>query len=272
MTDRTEADAIIETAIASTTPQELDPTQVYSVTVPDGGTHRILDLEHYLTAPRRATGTYKPATVASFIDYATAHRDPERTTIWVDVIAHSILAILNDNAPTAPDWGDHRASLQLLQTPEWKHWMSRDGRYVNQEEFAEHLQDGIEQIRVPDGATMLEIAQTIQGKTKVDWKTARRLDNGEVSFSYQEEISAGAGRSGSLEIPPIIELAISPFYGEEPHDIQARLRYRIREGHLSIGYKLDRPVEVLTNVMGGIATRLREQNGFANVYMGAPRS
>lgn len=117
----------------------------------------------------------------------------------------------------------------------------------------------------------LEIAQSVQGKTKADWKTARRLDNGEVSFAYQEEIQASAGRSGHLEIPATFTLAIAPFYGEQPYEISARLRYRIREGHLSIGYKLDRPHEVLLAVLGGIAVRLREQDGFANVYMGAPR-
>jgi len=267
----TEAGAIADIAQAAADPKHLDPTKIYSVVLPADAEQDTLDLEGFLPAPRRATGTYHPATVASFVHYAANHRDLAHTTVWVDQLAHKLLAVLNDHAPGEAAWGDHRVELTLIKTPEWQHWIAKDGRYLNQEDFAEHLQDGILEIRDPNAATMLEIAQTVQGKTKADWKTARRLDNGEVSFAYQEEIQASAGRSGHLEIPATFTLAIAPFYGEQPYEIGARLRYRIREGNLSIGYKLDRPHEVLVAVLGGMATRLREQDGFPNVYIGTPR-
>lgn len=262
----TEADTVAAITQASSEPKPLDPVSPQALIIPAGGHAHIPDLDKYLPTPRRKTGTYKPADVTSLIDYLTVHSDTEHTTIWIDQVTSRIVAVINDNAAGAPGWRDHRADLQLLTTPEWKHWTSRDGQRLGQEDFAEHLQDGVEQIRVPDAATMLEIAQTIQGKTKVDWRSATRLDNGEIGFAYQEEVQASAGRAGQLEIPQELTLAVSPFYGEPPSDLTARLRYRIRDGNLTIGYKLNQPHELVLGVLKRIAGRLLA--GFEHVYMG----
>lgn len=261
---RTEAAVIEDLAHRAATPHDLAPERLH-LTHPDA---KVVNLEKYLPAPRRKQGTYKPATIAALTAYVGNHHD-EHTTFWVDKEHSTVTAVINDHSGDGSGWRDHRATVQLLQSPEWKHWAAQDGRFLSQEQFAEHLQDGIEEIREPDAATMLEIAQTIQGATKADWKTATRLDNGEVSFAYHEQIEATAGRKAHLEIPQTFTLAISPFYGEEPFGLVARLRYRIREGTLSIGYRLVRPHEVVLTVLSNIAERLRVE-GFDHVYLGAP--
>lgn len=263
-----EAEVVADLARKASTPQAIDPTKPYVLVVRDDENAAEIDLERFLSTPRRATGTYTPADVLSFVDYVQTHQDVQQTTLWVDQVGARVVAILNDHSEIDPGWADHRAVLDLKRTPEWEHWRAADGKYLSQEQFAEHLQDGIMEIRNPDAATMLEIAQTIQGKTNADWKNAVRLDNGQVGFSYQEEVTAAAGRSGNLEIPSVLALGIAPFYGEAPFEITARLRYRIREGNLAIGYKLERPHEVELEVLKEIATRLKEQGGFGRVYMG----
>lgn len=260
----TDAAVVADLAAKAAAPQVVDPDKVHVVA--DGV--QVLDLDRFLESPRRKKGTYHPATVSALIAYAKEH-ETEGTTIWVDKTASKVTAVINDHGQT-PGWRGHTATLQLQTSPEWKHWLAKDGQYFDQEDFAEHLQDGIEEIRNPDAATMLEIAQTIQGATKADWRTATRLDNGEVSFAYHEQIEATAGRKAHLEIPQTFDLAISPFYGEAPFELSARLRYRIREGNLRIGYKLGRPHDVVVAVLGGIAERLSGEAGFAHVYLGAP--
>jgi uncharacterized protein YfdQ (DUF2303 family) len=265
-TERTENDVIEELARQAAKPHPVVPGEVYAVT-DRGGVHHVLDLEHLLENPRRKTGRYQPATIKAFSDYVVTHAGLG-TSIWIDRPSASITAIIDDHTEHTPGWGNHRATVALQRTPEWKHWLAADGHYVGQEAFAEHLQDGIEEIRVPDAATMLEIAQSIQGRTNADWKTGTRLDNGEVQFAYQEEVQAGAGRSGQLEVPQEFELAVAPFYGEQPAPITARLRYRIKEGVLRIGYKLNRPDDLELQILGEIETRLSES--FTHVYQGTP--
>lgn len=267
MTDEraTESAVIADLAARAATPYQVDPTKPHVAHTAG----QLLDLERFLPAPRRKSGSYRPATVAALTDYVNNHSD-DHTTFWVDKEHSTVTAVINDHSRGESGWRDHRAIVQLLQSPEWKHWTAQDGRFLSQEAFAEHLQDGIEEIRQqPDAAMMLEIAQTIQGATKADWKTATRLDNGEVSFAYHEQIEATAGRKAHLEIPQTFTLAVSPFYGEEPFGLAARLRYRIREGQLSIGYRLVRPHEVVLTVLSNIAERLRVE-GFEHVYLGAP--
>jgi uncharacterized protein YfdQ (DUF2303 family) len=205
----TDAAVIADLAAKAAAPHVVDPERV--TVVSDGV--QVLDLDRFRENPRRKAGTYNPATVDALISYVQEHVT-DGTTFWVDKSASRVTAVVNDHSGSAPGWKGHVASLQLQQSPEWKHWLSKDAQYFDQEEFAEHLQDGIEEIREPDAATMLEIAQTIQGATKADWKTATRLDNGEVSFAYHEQIEATAGRKAHLEIPQTFTLAVSPFYGE----------------------------------------------------------
>lgn len=270
----TEAATVAAIAIASTEPDELEVDRLYTLVTPKGGEHHVIDTyrlgDEYRAQPRRATGAYTHGTVESFIRYVQRHHSADATTVWIDQINARVRAVLNDHAEDLPGWGDHNASVALVKTPEWTHWLKNDGQYLDQEAFAEHLQDGITEIVDPAAATMLEVAQTIQGKTKADWKTATRLDNGEVAFTYQEEIEAKAGRSGHLEIPQRMVLTIVPFYGEQPAVIEARLRYRIHQGNLKIGYKLERPHEIVLAVMRGVADRLSEQ--FGAVFAGAPRA
>jgi uncharacterized protein YfdQ (DUF2303 family) len=266
----TETQVEADIMLAAAEPNELDPTKVYTVINPNGSTRETLDLEKFLPAPRRVTGIYKPTTLASFVDYAARHRDAEHTTVWVDPIGFKVTAILNDHAPGLSAWGDHQTLLQLVKTKEWEHWLKHDNTMLKQQDFAEHLEDGRVEIINPDAATLLEIAQTLQGKNDVTWSSANRLSNGEVKFGYSEELQASAGTRGELSIPDRFLLSIAPFYGEDPRSIEALLRYRVREGHVQLGYKLVRPHDVLHEAIEGIAHRLKHEHGFEHVYIGAP--
>ncbi len=268
---RTEAEVVAGYAQAATHPVDLvNKPSLLSVVVPDGGTHKVIDLERYLDAPRRKTGEHKPSTVGSFADFVAAHVDGAHTTIWVDRVSLAITAVLNDHAGHDGDsaWRDHRAVLRMQRTAEWQHWLKADGKWMEQEEFAEHLEDGIREIREPSAADMLEIAQSISGSASVEFKSGRRLDNGEIAIGYVETVQATAGRAGQLEIPAQFRLSVAPFYGEKPVEINARLRYRVRSGGLRLSYHLERPTDLELNVLEVIKERLAEE--FPRVYNGTP--
>lgn len=272
--NKTEVEALASIVDASIrAPESLDPREIHAVVL-KGTSERpefveIVDLEEKLDEPRRKHGTFLPADVASFVAYVKNHHDENDSTIWIHRDTATITAILNDHSPIHPGWGDHKALLTLERTPEWQHWKGGDGRWFDQESFAEHVQQGVFEIAIPDPATMLEVAQSLQGHTSVSWKTARRLDNGEVSFAYQETMDATAGRTAQVEVPSEFTLNVVAFYGEDMSTVDARLRYRVRDGVLSIGYQLVRPHEVELGVLKLIRDRLGET--FPRVYMGKPR-
>lgn len=265
-----EAATIVETALASA---ELKPVadvdKPHIAVVPEGASAVVLDLDRFrnLDRPHRKQGTFKPATVSSFIDLVEDQADPH-TTVWVHPTSGKVVAVLNDHDED-PAYGDYRAELALTATDEWLHWSRLDGQLVDQEKFAEHLEDGVKELVDPDAATMLEIAQSIHANTNAQFRSARRLSDGQVRVQFDETIDAAAGESGQLEIPTEFSLAIAPFIGEDPYRVNARLRYRASGGKLTIGYKLERPGDVVRDALDKIAEKLGER--FPRTFIGEPR-
>lgn len=237
---------------------------IFVTTVPWGAEQVIFDPEPYEATPRSRRGAFTVQDVESLVAYTTRHSDPWTTTTWIDMDTREIRSLINDHGPRGlageaplPQWGDHTAKLLLTLTPEWQHWTKRDGTLGSQTEFAEHIEDGVREIVTPDAATMLELAQTFSAHTDAQFRTATRLQSGQVNLRYDEETTARAGTNGEIEVPSTFVLGVAPFYGEPAWEVNARLRYRVSGGTLLIGYKLERPDAVLRDAMEQIADRLR---------------
>jgi len=266
--------AALDAGLTLAEPAALSPQDgpVY-VARPEGVRGHIVDLEIFEPRPRRKRGVVELQTVDDFASYVLRHDDPTSTTIWCDVYKHQLEAVINGHAGVGddrPGWGDHRAVLKLLLTPEWKHWKLLDGQLVDQLRFAEHIEDGLDDITDPPSADMLEIAQTISGTRTVDFRAARRVGDGTVGVEWVEEQTARAGQKGDLQIPERFTLAIAPFLGEEPYKVEARLRWRMRDGKLALGYKLTRPDLILRDAIDQIANRLSARFPGDRVFTGAP--
>lgn len=265
---RREADAILEVAekAAEIQVEKLTPGDI--VAFRGDQNIKIEDLERFADEPRRARGSYTVATVESFVAYAKQHASKTTTTVWVHPNTGQVVAVFDDHDAESAGWRDHRAELTLEQTPAWKRWTRHDRRMLTQEDFAEHIEESIPDIHEPPAADLLEIAQTISMTTTAAFRSAKRLQDGRTQLTYSEDIEASAGTSGQMEIPKQFTLAIAPFIGEEPVPVTARLRTRLVQNKLSIGYLLDRPEELVRETIDRILARLRDE--FARVYVGTP--
>lgn len=237
-----------------------------------------IDLEPTLPNPLRKRGTVKLDDQGSFCEYVGRHSLVRATTLWADIDKGTVTAVFDDHAAHvdkdtvgAPGWGQHRAVLTLVETEDWEHWTKFDGKTLMQSIFAEHLEDGADAIRVPDAATMLEIAQTFQAKNNVAFESAFRLTSGEVQLQFKETIAAKSGQRGNIEIPAIFTLGLQPFEGgEHVYAVDARFRYRITEGTLGLAYKMIRPDKVRREAFNEIISMITEGTGLP-VLSGTPR-
>lgn len=262
--------AVIDTAKDAVAPVALDLGKVYAVRDPHTGT-RTIDLtgDQYRALPAKKTGTTRVWDVPSFHGYFTKHSDGD-SEVYADAQRLQVTAVLDAHTVDEARWGSHRLVLELRKTPEWQAWMQSHGQLMSQESFAEHLEDHSAEIVSPPAAEMLEVAQSIQAATKVDFKSGTRLSSGQRQLEYVETTTARAGQKGQLTIPDTFEIGLVPFEGSAAYRVTARFRYRISgEGQLKLGYRLDRPDSVLRaafdDVLSDLQSRIEHE-----VMNGAP--
>ena len=283
---RTENDALIE--LAERAQARLEPIVegrlLHGVVALDQQ-HVHFDLEPWLERPSRKCERVELHTSVSLADYVVRHTvppqpgsmkdalgfpDPEQpSTLYADFEKGVIAAILNDSVREEAGWGDHRARLALRKTDAWKLWESHDNDLMSQHDFAEHIEAGLQEIVQPPAAEMLELAQTFEARQQVNFKQASFLRNGARALHFEETVASHAGEQGQIEIPREFTLGVEPYLGSVRAIVTARLRYRIREGRLSIGYQLVRPADVLRDAFRE-ALDVVEQRTSLQAFMGTP--
>lgn len=232
---------------------------------------RVASLEAHFDAPLRTRGMASLHDPGDFTEYVNRLADPSYTTVWADPDAGKLVAVFDDHADAeSPGWRSHTATLTLKADPDWAAWLSLDNKPGPQARFAEHIENLAHTVIDPDAATMLELARTFDAKRNVNFRSGVRLDSGDVQLSYDETTKAKAGEHGELEIPSAFTIRVAPFLGVPAADISARLRWRIAEGQLSIGYALLRPDRVRRDIISALIGEMRGKLEDVPVFMGTP--
>jgi uncharacterized protein YfdQ (DUF2303 family) len=199
-------------------------------------------LERLLDRPSGKRGAVEFFDVASFAEYLKAHKG-DGTDVYVDVVTGKFSAVLDWHGAGAdgdPGWGQHRASLVPRPSRAWVAWTEANRRKFDQVAFAEFVEARIRDIAEPAGAALLELVQTFSDRRDVAFSSAVNLANGAVQLAY-----ADGDVKGNANVPRVFKLGIAPFEGDPLYVLEARLRYRIAAGKLSIWYELDEPERLI---------------------------
>jgi uncharacterized protein YfdQ (DUF2303 family) len=273
-TNRTENDVVAELAAqAAVRPVPLIEgfDHVQGIATPPGTSFSVLDLEDKLPEPVRVRGAVILDDSVSLIAYVTRFKEGDRAALYGDVDSCTVKAVLNGPVDTeTPGWGDHVATLALRKSIEWQRWTARDRDYLSQVDFAELVEEGIEDIIDPPAADMLELALTFQATSTAQFRQGTNLSSGERQFTFQETIDAKAGRTGEVVIPKEFFLRLRPFEGADHVEIRARLRYRLRDGRLTLGYFLDEPAEIIRSSFRTVLEEVAEAAGVDH-FLGRPK-
>lgn len=266
----TDSSAVIEVAQASATPALLDPNELHSVVIPRGGGLKVIDLESKLDNPRRKRGTFVFWDPDSLSQFVNVHKG-DGTALMIDDRRLVLSAVINGDSTSTPGWSDFVADLEFRRTDAWNRWLKYDDAFLDQEMFAEHIERNLVDITKPVGADMLELAQTFQATNSAEFRSQRRLANGQRQFTYTENIAGTGGTNGQIEIPETITLQIAPFEGSEERVVAARFRFRLNAGTLKLGYVLDNPQDVERQAIADVAKQV-EQSTAVPVWFGAVRA
>jgi len=259
-----DAQTIVDTARLGAIPSSLKPGTIYTVATANGDVKQIdLTGDQYRDFPARIRQTVHLTHADSLLAYWDKHSDPG-SEVYADRQKCTITAILDahfgaygsapepDDGTTdeefRPRWQAHRAVLELTLSDPLKAWMGRDNRYDDQAGFAEFIEDWLPYIVAPDSADLLEMVQTFQATTRATFKSAYKLVNGQRQLEYTEQVDATM-RGDAIVVPTGLVLHMPIWRGAaDGVELTARLRYRVNHGgpgQLGIGFKLDRPGDVI---------------------------
>lgn len=260
-------DAIIKIAQDAAKPEAITPSEHGLLFVPgvNGHEHEVIDLDKFgkLPTPRRKSGTIIVFNIESLNTWIERNKDAGNVVIYLDENAKKpqIIAVLNDNGATGPGHRDMRCIVVFRPTVEWQKWVDISGKMMPQVDFAEFIEENLNDIFSPPGAEMLEIVTYLQATRSVNFKSAVSLSSGQVQFQNVESIDTKV-RATEVQIPTEFKLAIAPIQGSERFEIPARFRYRLVDGQLRLGLKLLRTEDVIDQIFKASVGRI---NGFAEL-------
>jgi uncharacterized protein YfdQ (DUF2303 family) len=271
LTDETTGGAALfaAAAAAATARAVAEPIaeDVIRTVVPEGYESFVHDLREYKPTPRRKSGRYEFDRADSFIAYVNMHKVPLSTTVFAR--GESFTAVLNAHGELDPGWEDHVACYRLVPTPAWVAWRKADQEWMEQEAFAEFLEDRIPDIVEPAGAVLMEIATHLRVKSGLNFQSSVKLANGAVQLTYEESIEASAGKKGDMAIPESLKLMIVPYEGVERQGLTARFRWRIANGKARFHYALGAACrEVTEAVLTSEASHIEDGTELPVLYGG----
>lgn len=247
------------------------------IALPPGWNLKEIDEENLLSTPRRKRAKVDLHDAVSFVDYVKRHGSLTDSTIWcvADYKAGKVrfTGILNDHGetPTEAAWRDHRASFAPEFSEEWARWNGQHKKPFTQQDFAAFMEENLKDIAgvdgSPSGAQMLEMALTFEANQDMRFKSAMRLQNGGVQMSFVQDDDAQTLQK--MQVFDRFSLGFSVFWNGDAYRIDARLRYRVRDGKLTFWFELIRPDKVLEAATQTLIKQIREQTGNA-FFFGEP--
>lgn len=263
-------DTRTEAAVVAALQQQADgeahialvPGEVYLV--PDGaGGLSTIDTDEYADSPRHTKAARVVTDAASFVGYVNRHK-VAGTEIYQHANSSSVVAVIDSHQSTdghelaIAGWQKHTVKLILEHSKAWAAWAAADGKLVDQQTFADFLDDRYLDVIDPAPAVLIDIARTFQAKTSVNFESGFREGSGDVTLQYVEDTKAKAGQKGDIEIPARIQLALRPYVGGPIYSIWATFRYRLTGGNVVLGFRLERPENILEAAFADIVTEIRD--------------
>lgn len=224
--------------------------------------HKVVPSELFEDFTNQPKGTLRFENLKSLVDY-TLHHAGSNTCVFASLDnqrIESVIDWLDNKSDDGNNWGEHRAKYDLRTTKQWVDWTGISGKVINQKQFAEFIEEHLDEISEPSAADVLTIATSLSGKRNVNFTNATDLGNGDKSIQWEEKTEAKG--AGDIRVPSRIKLAIPVFRGAEEEtkfEVQALFRYRIDNGGLTFEIKLLHADRVLEMAFDQVVEALGDQ-------------
>lgn len=228
------------------------PDKNVVVALPAGKTLHSLKplMAQYLKKPERTKGTSSHYTAASFITHFNRFKFAGSSALFASENAEKpqLQGVYNYNASsTDPNWGDHRSILHCQLSDEWKAWKKQANAAMSQREFAEFIEENIDDVQQKPDLTdpknallkeislllgypfasqqeMLTLSRGVEINEGSKAKVAVNLQTGERTLQFENQHLDGEQKP--LKLPGLFLIRIPVFLDGAPYLLPVRLRYR----------------------------------------------
>jgi len=220
-----------------------------AICLPDGYTlQKLSDL--IPTEPDRIRELVTMPDLESFVRYLKEFKRNARVFASVLQAPFGLTCVL-DYHGDKPSWATHVCRLELTETEAWLAWSKTSGCPRSQEDFAVFLEERQPDVVQPSGADLLELARNMEATQGVSFKKQLRLDNGDVTFAFDDKTEATAGMNGKMTIPQEITLKVPIFLGMPEQAVKCRFKYRLQNARLMVWHEIVRRQELLLTTVKG---------------------
>lgn len=264
-----------ETGAADEDGDWVDTEAIPLVTHADGSLHlsdevlRITELRR--AEPRQAWGVVHFDELTSFILWFRANQTT-CSTIWASQAHVAVTAIIDDdginedNDEDVIGWRRNRAIYTCKLSPEWQRWNKINGVQMTQESFADFLDANLSDLAsvkdYPTPAAVLEMARNLNVLTKGTFQRIIDPKTGGGQLVCKDEHDPG-----STQIPRAFALRLRAFVGSEAWEVEARIRFVVKENKALFTITLHRIDEILTEAFDAVRKKVAEDTD-TDVYAG----
>lgn len=230
------------------------------------------DHDHVEVTLPNATDVLKPKKIAThvilqnavaLIEYVNRFKSDE-SLLFADVSESRIVAAIDYHGKDTPSLLQHKATLALPFSEEWKVWTSINGQLKPQLEFARFIEENAPDIKAPDAGSLLEAVRDLQARRSVNFIAAVRTASDNESFEFNDNTEART--KGDLELPTKFMLSIPVYFGEAPVEVPAFLRWKLDDGKLQLGIKLHRAEHIRQAAFQLIVTDASEKTSVLGIF------
>lgn len=185
--------------------QELNEYTVPAIVI--GESQKVENLEKFLAEPIRIKEERKFDDLRGFVAYINNYK-----TITTAAFAsrERIQVVFDYHGKDAPRWGEHIISFAYRRSQRWQLWEKNNNVWKSQEDFADFLDSGLNEITNPSQADVLELVKGFRATINAEAESIIGANG--THFSYRQTLKGGAKKT-EIDIPEFLTVQVSPFDG-----------------------------------------------------------
>lgn len=173
-----------------------------------GQNQRALDLEQYHDYPTRIRENREFDDLRGFVAYINDYKGGAAVAF---ANRDRVQVVFDYHSKDSPRWGNHTAVFNYRRSPRWALWEKKNNQWMNQEDFADFLDTGLNEISHPSQSQVLDIVKNF--RATVNAEAISSIGQGGTHFEYRQTTKGGNVKTTDVEVPEYLTVQVSPFDG-----------------------------------------------------------